>query len=167
MSIAKFFKNAKGRLNYGTITPSNQQYMGGGAGDNVTIIDDNYRQDPMPPRDYRIPITQPQGIEPLINTYTPPTNLRLQSQQQEQRNMEVADAAQNLANQQANAFASLLGTGGNDTGGNDTGGGNTGGGNTGGGGTGDGTGGDTGGGDEGGGTGGGGGGNVKPPYDRS
>lgn len=179
MSLARFFKNTKGRLNYGTMAPSSNQYMGGGAGDNVTIVDNNYRQDPMPPRDYRIPTRQPQGIEPLINTYIPPTNLQRQSQQQQQRNMQVNNAAQNLANQQANAFAALLGTGGGstgggstgggDTGGGDTGGGNTGGGNTGGGNTG---GGGTGGGDTGGG--GTGGGNVKdiqdydemfPPYD--
>ena len=150
MSFFKdLFKNKNGRLTYGTITPSGQQYMGGGAGDNVNIVDGNYRQDPMPPRDFRDPLTQPQGIQTLVNTYRPPTNLIQQSQQQQQRNMEVANSAQNLANQQANAFASLLGTGGGDTGGGDTGGGNTGGGNTGGGNTG-------GGGTGGGGTGGGG-----------
>ena len=161
MSFFKdLFKNKNGRLTYGTITPSGQQYMGGGAGDNVNIVDGNYRQDPMPPRDFRDPLTQPQGIQTLVNTYRPPTNLIQQSQQQQQRNMEVANSAQNLANQQANAFASLLGTGGGDTGGGDTGGGDTGGGNTGGGNTG---GGDTGGGNTGGGdTGGGntGGGNT-------
>ena len=137
MSFFKnLFKNPNGRLTYGTITPSNQQYMGGGAGDNVNIVDNNYRRDPMPPRDFRDPLTQPQGIQTLVNTYRPPTNLIQQSQQQQQRNMEVANTAQGLANQQANAFASLLGTGGGDTGGGDTGGGNTGGGGTGGGGTG-------------------------------
>jgi hypothetical protein len=136
MSFFKnLFKNPNGRLTYGTITPSNQQYMGGGAGDNVNIVDNNYRQDPMPPRDFRDPFTQPQGIQTLVNTYRPPTNLIQQSQQQQQRNMEVANTAQDLANQQANAFASLLGTSGGDTGGGDTGGGDTGGGGTGGGGT--------------------------------
>jgi hypothetical protein len=155
MSFFKnLFKNKDGRLTYGTITPSNQQYMGGGAGDNVNIVDNNYRQDPMPPRDFRDPFTQPQGIQTLVNTYRPPTNLIQQSQQQQQRNMEVANTAQDLANQQANAFASLLGTSGGDTGGGDTGGGNTGGGTTGGGTTGGGT---TGGGTTGGGTTGGGG----------
>jgi hypothetical protein len=131
MSFFKnLFKNKDGRLTYGTITPSNQQYMGGGAGDNVNIVDNNYRQDPMPPRDFRDPFTQPQGIQTLVNTYRPPTNLIQQSQQQQQRNMEVANTAQDLANQQANAFASLLGTSGGDTGGGDTGGGDTGGGGT-------------------------------------
>ena len=155
MSFFKnLLKNSKGRVTYGTITPSGQQYMGGGAGDNVNIVDNNYRRDPMPPRDFRDPLTQPQGIQTLVNTYRPPTNLIQQSQQQQQRNMEVANSAQNLANQQANAFASLLGTGGNDTGGGDTGGGDTGGGNTGGGNTG---GGNTGGGGTGGGNTGGGG----------
>ena len=109
MSIAKLIKNVKGRLNYGTIAPSSRQYIGGGAGDNVTIIDDNYRRDPMPPRFPKDPFKKPEGIQTLVNTYRPPTNLQRQSQQQQERNMQVSNAAQNLANQQANAFAGLLG----------------------------------------------------------
>ena len=60
--------------------------------------------DPTPPPE-EDPTT---GIETLVNTYTPPTNVQVQAAGQRTRAGEVSTPAQNLANQQANAFSQLL-----------------------------------------------------------
>ena len=106
--LRKALKN--GRVNYGT-NITEDQFTGGGAGDNYTIIsDDGYRHPPFNPKvPGVIPPKQPAGIESLVNTYEPPTNLQEQARQQNYRNSQTALSAQDLANQQANSFASLLG----------------------------------------------------------
>jgi hypothetical protein len=49
-----------------------------------------------------------EGIETLVNTYSPPTDIQAQAAEQRTRASQVSTPAQNLANQQANAFNQLL-----------------------------------------------------------
>ena len=83
------------RLNYGTMGFNNQQY-----GDFEKL-----QQMPAytaPPPKYN------EGIETLVNTYSPPTDIQAQAAEQRTRASQVNTPAQNLANQQANAFNQLL-----------------------------------------------------------
>lgn len=83
------------RLNYGTMGFNNQQY-----GDY-----ENLQEMPAytaPPPKYN------EGIETLVNTYSPPTDIQAQAAEQRTRASQVSTPAQNLANQQANAFNQLL-----------------------------------------------------------
>ena len=83
------------RLNYGTMGFNNQQY-----GDYEKL-----QQMPAytaPPPKYN------EGIETLVNTYSPPTDIQAQAAEQRTRASQVNTPAQNLANQQANAFNQLL-----------------------------------------------------------
>lgn len=83
------------RLNYGTMGFNNQQY-----GDYEKL-----QQMPAytaPPPKYN------EGIETLVNTYSPPTDIQAQAAEQRTRASQVSTPAQNLANQQANAFNQLL-----------------------------------------------------------
>lgn len=83
------------RLNYGTMGFNNQQY-----GEY-----ENLQQMPAytaPPPKYN------EGIETLVNTYSPPTDIQAQAAEQRTRASQVSTPAQNLANQQANAFNQLL-----------------------------------------------------------
>ena len=83
------------RLNYGTMGFNNQQY-----GDFEKL-----QQMPAytaPPPKYN------EGIETLVNTYSPPTDIQAQAAEQRTRASQVSTPAQNLANQQANAFNQLL-----------------------------------------------------------
>jgi len=83
------------RINFGTMGFNNQQY-----GD-YEDLQQMPAYTPPPPK-YNT------GIETLVNTYSPPTDIQAQAAEQRTRASQVSTPAQNLANQQANAFNQLL-----------------------------------------------------------
>ena len=83
------------RVNFGTMGFNNQM-----VGD-FEEIQQMPAYTPPPPR-YN------EGIETLVNTYSPPSDLQQQAAAQRLRASQVGLPAQNLANQQAAAFQNLL-----------------------------------------------------------
>ena len=83
------------RVNFGTMGFNNQM-----VGD-FEEIQQMPAYTPPPPR-YN------EGIETLVNTYSPPSDLQQQAAAQRLRASQVSSPAQNLANQQAAAFQNLL-----------------------------------------------------------
>ena len=83
------------RYNFGTLNFQDQQY-----GDFEEMPkDDTY----VPP-----PPMHNEGIQTLVNTYAPPTDIDAQAAAQREKAAQTNLPAQNLANQQANAFNQLL-----------------------------------------------------------
>ena len=83
------------RVNFGTMGFNNQM-----VGD-FEEIQQMPAYTPPPPR-YN------EGIETLVNTYSPPSDLQQQAAAQRLRASQVSSPAQNIANQQAAAFQNLL-----------------------------------------------------------
>tara|TARA_R100001443_G_scaffold26525_1_gene39786 strand:- start:11497 stop:12174 length:678 start_codon:yes stop_codon:yes gene_type:complete len=83
------------RVNFGTMGFNNQQY-----GD-LEKLEQMPAYTPPPPR-YN------EGIQTLVNTYSPPSDLQQQAEAQRLRASLTNVPAQNLANQQASAFQNLL-----------------------------------------------------------
>lgn len=85
-----FLRKKRGRLNYGTSSSGGTDYQ-----DTSTMS----TQTP----------AYNEGIQTLVNTYVPPTNIDQQAADQVMRAGQTNVAAQNLANQQAATYANMFG----------------------------------------------------------